>query len=90
MSEKQSLSIRSLLQCSIQYLIIIPGLRGAEGLAAEEGKIRPVGAVVAILAVAQDGAADAGHVGTDLVGAAGDELYFEQGQTAGNGNGLVL
>ena len=32
-----------------------------------------VGGVVAVLAVAQDGAADAGHVGADLVGAAGDE-----------------
>ena len=30
----------------------------------------PVGGVVAVLAVAQDGAADAGHVGADLVGAA--------------------
>ena len=27
----------------------------------------PVGGVVAVLAVAQDGAADAGHVGADLV-----------------------
>ena len=92
-----------LLQCSVQHLVVVPGLRGAEGLAAEEGKIRlgeaghgqligaqglilelqlPVGAVVAILAVAQDGAADAGHVGADLVGAAGDEPDLEQGQTA--------
>ena len=50
----------------------------------------PVGGVVAVLAVAQDGAADAGHVGADLVGAAGDELDLEQGQTAGDGDGLIL
>ena len=50
----------------------------------------PVGGVVAVLAVAQDGAADAGHVGADLVGAAGDELDLEQGQTARDGDGLIL
>ena len=35
-----------------------------------------VGSIVAVLAVAEDGAADAGHVGTDLVGAAGDEPHL--------------
>ena len=49
----------------------------------------PVGAVVAVLAVAKDGAADACHVGADLVGAAGDQLHLQQGQTAGDGDGLV-
>ena len=49
----------------------------------------PVGAVVAVLAVAKDGTADAGHVGADLVGAAGDQLHLQQGQTAGDGDGLV-
>ena len=49
----------------------------------------PVGGVVAVLAVAQDGAADACHVGADLMGAAGDELNLEQSQTAGDGDGLV-
>ena len=48
-----------------------------------------VGAVVAVLAVAKDGAADACHVGADLVGAAGDQLHLQQGQTAGDGDGLV-
>ena len=48
-----------------------------------------VGGVVAVLAVAEDGASDACHVGADLVGAAGDELHLEQGQTAGDGDGLV-
>ena len=49
----------------------------------------PVGTVVAVLAVAKDGAADACHVGADLVGAAGDQLHLQQGQTAGDGDGLV-
>ena len=49
----------------------------------------PIGAVVAVLAVAKDGAADACHVGADLVGAAGDQLHLQQGQTAGDGDGLV-
>ena len=48
-----------------------------------------VGAVVAVLAVAKDGAADACHVGADLVGASGDQLHLQQGQTAGDGDGLV-
>ena len=101
----------NLLQRSIQYLLVIPGLRCAEGLAGEVSEVGggeagedqlpgaeglifqlklPVGGVVAVLAVAQDGAADACHVGTDLVGAAGDEPDLEQGQTAGDGNGLIL
>ena len=33
-----------------------------------------IGGVVAVFAVAQNGTADAGHVGADLVGAAGDQL----------------
>ena len=49
-----------------------------------------VGGVVAVLAVAEDGAADAGHMGADLVGAAGDEPDLEQGEAAGDSNGLVL
>ena len=49
----------------------------------------PVSAVVAVLAVAKDGAADACHMGADLVGAAGDQLHLQQGQTAGDGDGLV-
>ena len=88
----------NLLQRSIQHLLVIPGLRCAEGLAGkvdevgggEAGKDQlpgaeslifqlklPVGGVVAVFAVAQDGAADACHVGTDLVGAAGDEPDLE-------------
>ena len=49
-----------------------------------------VGRVVAILAVAQDGAADAGHMSTDLVGAAGDKPDLQQRQTTGDRDGLVL
>ena len=49
-----------------------------------------VSGVVAVLAVAEDGAADAGHVGADLVGAAGDEPHLQQGQTARDGDGLIL
>ena len=41
-------------------------LPGAEGLIFQLQL--PVGAVVAVLAVAQDGAADAGHVGTESGG----------------------
>ena len=48
-----------------------------------------VGGVVAVFAVAQNGTADAGHVGADLMGAAGDQLHLQQGQTAGDGDGLV-
>ena len=105
------LHIKKLLQRSIQYLLVIPGLRCAEGLAGKVGEVGggeagenqlpgaeglilelelPVGGVVAVLAVAQDGAADACHVGADLMGAAGDEPDLEQGQTAGDGNGLIL
>ena len=78
----------NLLQRSIQHLLVIPGLRRAEGLAGKVSEVGggeagedqlpgaeglifqlelPVGGVVAVLAVAQDGAADACHVGTDLV-----------------------
>ena len=67
----------NLLQRSIQYLLVIPGLRCAEGLAGKVGEVGggeagedqlpgaeglilelelPVGGVVAVLAVAQDGA----------------------------------
>ena len=70
----------SLLQSPIQHLLIVPRLRGVEGLAAEELEIGlievrhgqlpraeglilqlqlAVGSVVAVLAVAEDGAADA-------------------------------
>ena len=90
----------NLLQRSIQYLLVIPGLWCAEGLAGEVGEVGggeagenelpcaeslifqlklPVGGVVAVFAVAQDGAADACHVGADLMGAAGDEPDLEQG-----------
>ena len=48
-----------------------------------------VGGVVAVFAVAQNGTADAGHVGADLMGAAGDQLHLQQGQTTGDGDGLV-
>ena len=50
-------------------------LPGTEGLILELEL--PVGGVVAVFAVAQDGAADACHVGADLMGAAGDEPDLE-------------
>ena len=74
------LHIKKLLQRSIQYLLVIPGLRRAEGLAGKVGEVGggeagedqlpgaeslifqlklPVGSVVAVFAVAKDGAADA-------------------------------
>ena len=102
---------QKLLQSPIQHLLIVPRLRGVEGLAAEELEIGlievrhgqlpraeglilqlqlAVGSIVAVLAVAEDGAADAGHVGADLVGAAGDEPHLQQGQTARDGDGLIL
>ena len=49
-----------------------------------------ISGIVAVLAVAQDRAADAGHMGADLMGAPGDQADLEQSQAAGDGQGLVL
>ena len=44
-----------------------------------------VGGVVAVLAVAQNGAADMRQMRTDLVGASSDQLHFQQGQPSADG-----
>ena len=62
-------------------------LPGAQGLVFQAQL--PVGGVVAVFAVPQDRAADAGQMGADLMGAPGDQVHLQQGKAAADRHRLV-
>ena len=65
-------------------------LLGVEHLAGDGEEARVVGALEAVLAVADDGVADAGEVAADLVGAAGLDAHGQEGGVGGGAEALEV